>query len=49
MIKINISYLLLNIPDDIFDKVYSYLDKDMKRVIKKTLRTKFLNRVIEAY
>lgn len=37
------------VPDNIFDKAYTYLDKDMKRVIKKMLRTKFLNRVIETY
>lgn len=37
------------VPDSIFDKAYTYLDKDMKRVLKKTLRTKFINRVIETY
>jgi ADP-ribosyl-[dinitrogen reductase] hydrolase len=37
------------IPDDIFDKAYTYLDKDIKMVLKKAFRTKFLNRVIETY
>ena len=37
------------VPDNIFDKAYTYLDKDMKRVFKKTLCTKFLIRVIETY
>lgn len=35
------------VPDELFDKAYTYLDKDMKRVVKKALRTKFLNRIIE--
>lgn len=37
------------VPDNIFDKAYIYLDKDMKKVVKKAIRTKFLNRVIEAH
>lgn len=37
------------VPDNIFDKVYAYLPSDMKKVIKKSLRTKFLNRVIETH
>lgn len=37
------------VPDSMFDKVYTYLDKDIKRIIKKAMRTKFLNRVIEAH
>lgn len=37
------------VPDDIFDKAYTYLDSDIKRVVKKAIRTKFLNRVIEIH
>ena len=37
------------VPDNIFDKAYTYLPSDMKKIIKKSLRTKFLNRVIESY
>lgn len=37
------------VPDNIFDKAYTYLDKEMKMIIKKAMRSKFLNRVIEVY
>ena len=37
------------VPNNLFDKAYTYLDKDIKRIMKKSLRTNFLNRVIETY
>lgn len=37
------------VPDAIFDRAYTYLTSDMKKVVKKTIRTTFLNRVIEHY
>lgn len=37
------------VPDSIFDRAYTYLDNDIKKVVKKSMRIKFLNRVIEKY
>lgn len=44
-----ISEAFYGVPDKLLDKAYSYLDKNMKKVVKKSLRTRFLNRIIEAY
>lgn len=44
-----ISEAFYGVPDKLLDKAYSFLDKDMKKVVKKSMRTSFLNRVIEVY
>lgn len=45
----SLSEAFYGIPDLLFDKAYSYLDSNMKKIVKKYQRTKFLNRVITSY
>lgn len=42
-----LSEAFYGIPDNIFDEAYKYLDNNIKKVLKKALRTKFVNRMIE--
>ena len=42
-----LSEAFYGVPDKVFDDAYEYLDSNIKKVVKKALRTKHLNRIIE--